>query len=80
MTLAYAAVIPRATEPATVKVTTKATSKLPKFGLPSRRSSSKKRNGLSPISTAETTAKVAPRWLDRCASTLLALTLAAVYT
>jgi hypothetical protein len=41
--------------------------------------SSKKRNGLSPVSHCCNHEKVAPRRLDRCAFTLPALTLAAVY-
>jgi hypothetical protein len=57
-----------------VKLTTNATDKLPKFGLPSRRSSSKKRNGLIPgQQPAEEPGETGTHF------TLLALTLAAVY-
>jgi hypothetical protein len=57
-----------------VKETTNATNKLPKFDLPSRRSSSKKRNGLSPAIDTKTKLAIAG-----ALPTLPALTLAAVY-
>lgn len=68
--------MPRATDPATVKVTTKATSKLPKFGLPfpslQQQENKRLKSGLSMLKPAI--------WMATGAlSTLPALTLAAVY-